>query len=64
MSKVGQAVGFYDYNARGEEVRMVGVVLREFTEPMCEDPLQRLNYSVKCGDGSYHTPYAHECFRV
>lgn len=61
---VGSTVRFPSFTNDGREVKLVGLVTDEFREPKDEDPYQRLNYVVKCGDGSVHTPYAADCVTI
>ncbi len=62
MSAVGTTVEFQDWDdATGDEITVRAVVEAEFTEPLEEDRLQRLNYRVRTPAGQVYTPYADEC---
>ena len=61
MTQFGDRVFFESYDDEGEPIVVEGVVEAEFTEPLEEDAMQRLNYRVRTRDGRVFTPYAHEC---
>lgn len=61
MDMVGKTVWFHSHDDEGEPIVVHGTVESVFKEPVSEDALQRLNYSVRTDDGRVFTPYASEC---